>query len=87
LALFVLVFFLNILLEITIALLNFADILLDIAFNLHSFVVQYHASGFLDFTCGFIDSSFYLILVDRGCLLAFFGNSAKRAECQNDNRQ
>jgi len=55
----VLVTFFNILLDITIALLNLADILLIFSFLLHFFVVTHHAGGFLNFTLGFADSAFY----------------------------
>jgi len=41
---------LNIFLKIGKAILNPADVLLDISFNFHTLVVQYQASGFLDFT-------------------------------------
>jgi len=59
---------LNIFLEVTKALLDLADVFLDISFYLHTLVVQYHAGGFFDFTFGFFDSAFYLIFVHE-CLL------------------
>ena len=61
--------FLNIFLEITKTRLNLADVLLDISFYLHTLVIQYHASGFLDFTFGFFDSAFYLIFVHERLLI------------------
>lgn len=53
--------FLEFVLDVTKARLNLADVLLDISFNFHSIVVQYHTGGFLDFAFSFFYSAFYLI--------------------------
>ena len=85
---FALFAFFNILLDITIARLGFADILLDVSLYLHAFVIQHFAGGFLDGTFGFIDPAIDLVFVDnRGVIWVFCGKSTKRTAYQDKARQ
>ena len=50
---------LNFLFEITVTLLDLADILLDISFHFQSIVIQQHARSFLNFSFDFFDSALF----------------------------
>ena len=60
--------FINIILKITKACIDFTNVFLEVAFQLHVIVVQLLAGNFLNIIFGFFDAAFYLIFVHE-CFL------------------